>query len=65
MAKQEYQESFSFYEQLHHYYNKNKGKIKRNYKDFTRKFLDYNNKETNPKAFLRKPQLIGRSSHTR
>jgi hypothetical protein len=27
MAKQEYQESFSFYEQLHHYYNKNKGKI--------------------------------------
>lgn len=57
MAKQEYQESFSFYEQLHHYYNQNKGKIKRNYKDFTRKFLDYNNKETNPKAFLRKPQF--------
>lgn len=57
MAETEFQISLSFYEQLRFYYDENKGKIRRNYKDFTKKFLDYNNKETNPKAFLRKPQF--------
>lgn len=57
MAGTEFQISLSFYEQLRFYYDENKGKIRRNYKDFTKKFLDYNNKETNPKAFLRKPQF--------
>lgn len=57
MSETEFQTSLSFYEQLRFYYNENRGKIRRNYKDFTKKFLDYNNKETNPKAFLRTPQF--------
>ena len=57
MAKQDYQQFFAFYEQLRHFYIQNKGKIRRNYKDLSKKFLDYNDKESNPKAFLRKPQF--------
>ena len=52
-----YEEDFSFYTQLRFYYETNKGKIRRNYKDITRKFLDYNDGSQNPKAFLRKPQF--------
>ena len=52
-----YSEGFSFYSQLHFYYISNRGKIRRNYKDITRKFLDYNDKEKNPTAYLRKPQF--------
>lgn len=52
-----YSEDFSFYSQLQYYYNTNRGKIRRNYKDITRKFLDYNDKSLNPSAFLRKPQF--------
>ena len=52
-----YSEEFSFYSQLQFYYNSNRGKIRRNYKDITRKFLDYNDKSLNPSAFLRKPQF--------
>ena len=52
-----YSEDFSFYSQLQFYYNTNRGKIRRNYKDITRKFLDYNDKSLNPSAFLRKPQF--------
>ena len=52
-----YSEDFSFYSQLQYYYNNNRGKIRRNYKDITRKFLDYNDKSLNPSAFLRKPQF--------
>ena len=48
---------FSFYEYLKYYYKHNKGKIHRNYKSLTKKFLDYNDKEINPNAFLRKPQF--------
>ena len=50
-------EDILFFRQLQYYYGENKGKIRRNYKDITRKFLDYNDKEKNPKAFLRKPQF--------
>ena len=39
-----YSEDFSFYSQLQYYYNNNRGKIRRNYKDITRKFLDYNDR---------------------
>ena len=56
MAKQ-YSADFSFYVQLQYYYRQNKGKIRRAYKDLTRKFLDYNDKEVNNNAFLRKPQF--------
>lgn len=48
---------FSFFEYLRHYYNRNKGKIRRNYKDLTKKFLDYNDIEINPHAYLRRPQF--------
>ena len=53
----EYSKDFAFYEQLRYYYMENRGKIRRNYKDLTRKFLDYNDKEANPSAFLRLPQF--------
>lgn len=56
MANQ-YSADFSFYVQLQYYYRQNKGKIRRAYKDLTRKFLDYNDKEVNSNAFLRKPQF--------
>lgn len=52
-----YDDNFSFYSQLQYYYNTNRGKIRRNYKDITRKFLDYNDKSLNQNAFLRKPQF--------
>ena len=56
MAKQ-YSADFSFYEQLRYYYLENRGKIRRTYKDLTRKFLDYNDKNVNSNAFLRGPQF--------
>lgn len=56
MAK-EYDEQFSFYQQLWHYYSQNRGKIRSRYNDLTRKFLAYNDREENPSAFLRTPQF--------
>lgn len=53
----DYSSSFPFFEALKEYYVENKGKIRRNYKDVTRKYLDYNDKEINPNAFLRTPQF--------
>ncbi|RPF48282.1 type III restriction/modification enzyme restriction subunit [Hydrogenoanaerobacterium saccharovorans] len=52
-----YGDEFSFYNQLCYYYTINCRKIRRNYKDITKKFLDYNDKKFNPSAFLRKPQF--------
>lgn len=52
-----YDDNFSFYSQLQYYYTCNRGKIRRNYKDITRKFLDYNDRSLNPNAFLRQPQF--------
>lgn len=48
---------FAFFSALRYYYENNRGKIRRNYKDLTRKFLDYNDKEVNPDAYLRRPQF--------
>ncbi|SKC86977.1 TnsA endonuclease N-terminal domain-containing protein [Maledivibacter halophilus] len=48
---------FSFFEALWFFYDSNRGKIRRNYKGISKKFLDYNNKEINTDAFLRKPQF--------
>jgi type III restriction enzyme len=48
---------FSFFSALYYFYNDNRGKVRRAYKDLTRKFLDYNDKSINPNAFLRKPQF--------
>lgn len=59
MAKRntDYATGFPFFEALKEFYVENRGKIRRNYKDLTRKYLDYNDKEINPSAFLRKPQF--------
>lgn len=48
---------FAFFEALRYFYESNKGKLRRNYKDLSKKYLDYNNKEINRDAFLRKPQF--------
>lgn len=48
---------FSFFEALRYYYENNKGKIRRNYKDLTRKYLDYNDRNINRDAYLRRPQF--------
>lgn len=47
----------SFFEMLHHFYKFNKKRIRTHYKDLTKKYLDYNDKEINENAFLRKPQF--------
>lgn len=50
-------DNFAFYEQLLHYYQANRRKIRSRYNDLTRKFLAYNDREENPTAFLRLPQF--------
>ena len=57
MANIQYMEEFAFYQQLKFYYDSNRGKIRSRYNDLTKKFLAYNDKAENPKAFLRKPQF--------
>lgn len=47
---------FAFFQFLWQFYQANRGAIRQNYKELTRKFLDFNNPEKNPKAFLRQPQ---------
>lgn len=48
---------FAFFQFLWQFYQANRGKIRTHYKELTRKFLDFNNPERNPKAFLRQPQF--------
>lgn len=48
---------FAFFQFLWQFYQSNRGVIRQNYKELTRKFLDFNNPEKNPKAFLRQPQF--------
>jgi hypothetical protein len=48
---------FAFFEYLHQFYRENKGTIRRNYREATKVFLDYNNSEKNTTAFLRAPQF--------
>ncbi|WLA75042.1 DEAD/DEAH box helicase family protein [Bradyrhizobium diazoefficiens] len=48
---------FAFFHFLWQFYQANRGTIRSHYKELTRKFLDFNNPEKNPKAFLRKPQF--------
>lgn len=48
---------FSFFEFLKSFYEKHKKQIRQNYKDLTKKFLDYNDVTVNTDAFLRKPQF--------
>lgn len=48
---------FAFFRFLWQFYKDNRGAIRQNYKELTRKYLDFNNPEINPKAFLRQPQF--------
>lgn len=48
---------FAFFEFLRSFYIENKGIIRNRYREITKKYLDYNDKEKNPDAFLRKPQF--------
>jgi type III restriction enzyme len=48
---------FAFFNFLWQFYQSNRGTIRSHYKELTRKFLDFNNPEKNPKAFLRQPQF--------
>jgi len=47
---------FAFFQFLWEFYRGNRGTIRTHYKELTRKFLDFNNPDKNPKAFLRQPQ---------
>lgn len=48
---------FAFFEFLRYFYLENKLKIRNRYRAVTKKYLDYNDKEKNPNAFLRGPQF--------
>lgn len=48
---------FAFFRFLWQFYKDNRGLIRGSYKDLTKKFLDFNNPDRNPKAFLRQPQF--------
>ena len=48
---------FAFFQFLWQFYQANRGTIRTHYKELTRKFLDFNNPEKNPKSFLRQPQF--------
>lgn len=47
---------FGFFHYLWLFYKQNRGTIRSHFKDLSKKYLDYNNPEKNPKAFLRQPQ---------
>ena len=48
---------FAFFEFLRSFYVDNRGIIRNRYREITKKYLDYNDKEKNPDAFLRTPQF--------
>ncbi|QFZ91272.2 TnsA endonuclease N-terminal domain-containing protein [Synechococcus elongatus] len=48
---------FAFFTHLHDFYRANKGRIRTYYRELSKKFLDFNNPDHNPKAFLRQPQF--------
>lgn len=48
---------FAFFQFLWQFYQSNRGTIRTHYKELTRKFLDFNNPDRNPKAYLRQPQF--------
>lgn len=48
---------FAFFHFLWQFHQTNRSSIRVHYRELTRKFLDFNNPEKNPKAFLRPPQF--------
>lgn len=47
---------FAFFTHLHQFYTENKGRIRRHYRELSKKYLDYNDPE-NSNSFLRQPQF--------
>jgi type III restriction enzyme len=56
-TKQRVNLDFAFFLHLHDFYQANRGRIRTHYRELSRKFLDFNNPDHNPKAFLRQPQF--------
>ena len=56
MAKKTTALEIPFYSYLEYYYQTNRGMIRNNYKQLTKKFLDFND-PSNAGAFLRRPQF--------
>lgn len=56
MAKKQ-RNDYPFYQALHEFYEDKKLSIRRHFRDVSKKFLDYNDKEKRPEAFLRLPQF--------
>ncbi len=54
---------FAFFNFLWEFYRGNRRTIRTHYKELTRKFLDFNNPDKNPKAFLREPQYEALEIH--
>jgi type III restriction enzyme len=50
-------EDFAFFRALWQFYEMNRRAMRPFYKELTKKILDFNNPQTNPKAFLRTPQF--------
>jgi type III restriction enzyme len=48
---------FAFFRFLWQFYQDNRGVIRQSQKELTRKFLDFNNPDRNPNAYLRQPQF--------
>lgn len=48
---------FAFFTQLLGFYKQNRKRIRTHYRELTKKFLDFNDPDHNPKAFLRQPQF--------
>lgn len=57
MVKRKVTNDYPFYQALRDFYVCNKGTIRRNFKDVSRKILDFNDRDKNPSAFLRTPQF--------
>lgn len=48
---------FAFFNYLWAFYENNKGAIRQNYRELSKKYLDYNDPKNRPDAFLRRPQF--------
>ena len=48
---------FAFFNILWTFYDANRGQITKNYRELTKKFLDYNHPANRRDAFLRRPQF--------
>jgi hypothetical protein len=57
MAKKKVSNDYPFYQALRDFYVTDEPKIRRHFKDASKKILDFNDKRKNPNAFLREPQF--------